>query len=105
MPRKQGDRPYLGWRAVDTRSCRVTPMMPPGGRPVRGEKKAMNKALSVAAVCLFAGPAWAQALPRLEEVEVTAQRRPENRAARLPWPSAWSRRTNCAMPASRSRRN
>ena len=37
----------------------------------------MSKALSVAAVCLFAGPAWTQSLPRLEEVEVTAQRRPE----------------------------
>jgi len=38
----------------------------------------MNKALSVAVVYLFAGPAWTQAPPRLEEVEVTAQRRPES---------------------------
>ena len=38
----------------------------------------MTKALSVVAVCLFAGPAWTQAPPRLEEIEVTAQRRPES---------------------------
>ena len=38
----------------------------------------MNKALSVAAVLLVAGPAWSQAPPRLEEVEVTAQRRQES---------------------------
>jgi iron complex outermembrane receptor protein len=64
--------------------CRGHPIAPGNaydagrGRPVRGEKKAMIKALSIAAVCLFAGPGWAQSLSRLEKVEVTAQRRPEN---------------------------
>lgn len=37
----------------------------------------MTKALPFAA-CLFAGLAWAQAPPRIEEVEVTAQRRTES---------------------------
>ncbi len=38
----------------------------------------MTRGLPLAAACLFAGLAWAQVPPRLEEVEVTAQRRPEN---------------------------
>ncbi len=38
----------------------------------------MTRALPVAAACLFAGLAWAQVPPRLEEVEVTAQRRAES---------------------------
>lgn len=38
----------------------------------------MRQGLSVAVAFLIAGPAWSQALPRLDEVVVTAQRRPEN---------------------------
>jgi iron complex outermembrane receptor protein len=38
----------------------------------------MRKALSVAAVFLVAGPGWTQAPPRLEEIQVTAQRRTES---------------------------
>lgn len=45
---------------------------------MQGERMRMNKALSVAAVLLVAGPAWSQAPPRLEEIQVTAERRTEN---------------------------
>jgi len=38
----------------------------------------MARALTIAAVCALAGPSLAQAPPRLEEVEVTAQRRSES---------------------------
>ena len=48
-----------------------------GAVPDRGEQTRMRKALSIAAALLIAGSGWAQAPPRLEEVQVTAQRRPE----------------------------
>jgi iron complex outermembrane receptor protein len=60
-------------------------MMRGEGRPVRGREACMKQVLGAAALLWAAGAGWAQSPPRLEEVEVTAQRRVESaRRAALP---------------------